>query len=89
MKLFYKYMAIFVNLSPSLNYLHPLQGENCYSNSRLVVGEDDNGKLRLERVNMYTVVIEFTCPKPGPCMLCFPCMHKRCTDDVHLLPQPT
>ena len=28
----------------------PLQVENCDSNSRLVVDEDDNGKLLLERV---------------------------------------
>ena len=33
------------------NHLHLLQVENCDSNSRLVVDEDDNGKLRLERVN--------------------------------------
>ena len=30
---------------------HPLQVENCDSNLRLVVDEDDNGKFRLERVN--------------------------------------
>ena len=29
---------------------HPLQVENCDSNSRLVVDEDDNGKFRLEKV---------------------------------------
>ena len=29
-------------------HLHPLQVENCDSNSRLVVDEDDNGKFRLE-----------------------------------------
>ena len=34
------------------NQLHPLQVENCDSNSRLVVDEDDNGKFRLERVNL-------------------------------------
>ena len=32
------------------NHLHPLQVENCDSNSRLVVDEDDNDKFRLERV---------------------------------------
>ena len=32
-------------------HFHPLQVENCDSNSRLVVDEDDNGKFRLERVN--------------------------------------
>ena len=37
-------------LLPTSNHLHPLQVENCDSNSRLVVDGDDNGKLRLERV---------------------------------------
>ena len=32
------------------NHLHPLQVENCDSNSRLVVDEDDYCKFRLERV---------------------------------------
>ena len=53
MKLVYKYLAIFFNFSPTLNHLHPLQVENCDSNSRLEVDEDDNGKFRLERVNTY------------------------------------
>ena len=51
MKLFYElYIVIFINLSPTSNHLHPLQVENCDSNSRLVVDEDDNGKFRPERV---------------------------------------
>ena len=50
MKLVYQYMVIFFNFSPTLNHLLPLQVENCDSNSRLVVDEDDNGKFRLERV---------------------------------------
>ena len=49
-KLVYQYIAIFFNISTTSNHLHPLQVENCDSNSRLVVGEDDNGKFRLERV---------------------------------------
>ena len=49
-KLFYQYMAIFFNFSPTSSHLHPLQVENCDSNSRLVVGEDDNAKYRLEMV---------------------------------------
>ena len=53
MKLVYQYMAIFFNISPTSNPLHPLQVENCDSNSRLVVDEDDNGKFRPERVNMF------------------------------------
>ena len=51
MKLVYQYMAIFFNFSPTSNHLHPLQVENCDSNSRLVVDEDDNVKFRLEMVN--------------------------------------
>ena len=50
MQLFYQYMAIFLIFSTTSNYLHPLQVENCDSNSRLVVDEDDNGKIRVERV---------------------------------------
>ena len=52
MKLCYQYMTIFLNLSPTSSHLHPLQVENCDSNSRLVVDEDDNGKFRPERVNL-------------------------------------
>ena len=44
-------MAIFNNFSPTSSHLDPLQVENCDSNSRLVVDEDDNGKFRPERVN--------------------------------------
>ena len=50
MKLVYQFTAIFFAFSPTLNHLHSLQGENCDSNLRLVVDEDDNGKLRIERV---------------------------------------
>ena len=50
MKLVYQYMAILFNTPPTLSHLYPLQVENCDSNSRLVVGEDDNGKFKLERV---------------------------------------
>ena len=39
LKLIYKYMAIFLHFSPTLNHLHPLQVENCDSNLRLVVDE--------------------------------------------------
>ena len=38
-------------LSPTSSHPHALQGENCDSNSRLVVDEDD---YRLERVNWIT-----------------------------------
>ena len=46
----YQYMAIFSTFSPTSSHLNPLQVENCDSNLRLVVDEDDNGKCRLERV---------------------------------------
>ena len=49
MKLDYEYMAIFFTFSPASNHIHPLQVENCDSNSRLVADEYDNGKFRLER----------------------------------------
>ena len=49
MKLVYQYMTIFLLSHP--HYLHPLQVENCDSNSRLLVGEDDDGKFRIQRVN--------------------------------------
>ena len=48
MKLVYQYMAIFLNFSLTSNHLHPLQVENCDSNSRLVVDEDYNVKSGLK-----------------------------------------
>ena len=50
MKLVYQYIASFCNFSPTSRHLHPLQVENCDSNSLFVVDEDDNCKFRLERV---------------------------------------
>ena len=50
MKLVYQYVVIFFNFQTTSNHLHPLQVEDCGSNSRLVVGEDDYGKFRIERV---------------------------------------
>ena len=55
-KLVYQYMVIFFNFSLTSNHFHSLQVENCDINSRLVVDEDDNGKLRLERVNMIDII---------------------------------
>ena len=40
------------HLSPSSSHFHPLQVESCDSSWRLVVDENDNGKFRLERVNV-------------------------------------
>ena len=51
MKQVCQYMVIFLNFSLVLNHLHSLQAENCDSNSRLVVDEDDNCKFKLKRVN--------------------------------------
>ena len=48
LKMVYQYMVIFFNCSPTSNHLHPLQVENCDSNSRLVVDEDDNVKSGLK-----------------------------------------
>ena len=36
----------------SSNHLHPLQVENCDSNSRLVVDEDDNVKSDLKGLSL-------------------------------------
>ena len=38
-------MLAFFTFSPTSNHLHPLQVENCDSNSRLVVNGDDNGTV--------------------------------------------
>ena len=44
--------SFFFHLSPTSSHFYSLQVENCDSNSRLVVDEDDNGKFRIERVNL-------------------------------------
>ena len=60
MKLFYQFMAIFVNFLPTSSDLQPPQVGNCDRNSRLAVDEDDNGKSRLDRVKAphYTIYSE-------------------------------
>ena len=45
------YMVIFFIFAFSSNHLHPLQVENCDSDSRLVVDEDDNVKSGLKGLN--------------------------------------
>ena len=55
MKLVYQDMAIFFTFSPTSNHLHPLQVENCDSNSRPVVDEDDNVKSGLKGLLSCTV----------------------------------
>ena len=42
-------LPIHGSFSSTSNHLHPLQVENCDSNTRFVVDEDDNGKFRLQR----------------------------------------
>ena len=54
-------MTIFFNLSPTSNHLHPLQVENCDSNSRLVVDEDDNGKFRPKGLSRPTCIQADAC----------------------------
>ena len=56
-KLVYQYLTIFFNFQIRSSHLHPLQVENCDSNSRLVVDEDDNGKFRPERVMVLSINI--------------------------------
>ena len=46
-------MAIVFIFSPTSNHLHPLHVENCDSNSRLVLNEDDNVKLGLKGLNTW------------------------------------
>ena len=51
----------FRHFSPTSNHLHSLQVENCGSNSRLVVDEDDNSKFRIERVTIAgKTIVRFT-----------------------------
>ena len=46
---FFNNDIIFFYSRVTYSRLHALQVENCDSNSRLVVDEDDNGKFKLER----------------------------------------
>ena len=52
MTLVYQYVTIFFTFSPTSNHIHSLQVENCDSNSRLVVDEDDNVKSGLKGLNL-------------------------------------
>ena len=53
-------MAIFFTFSTTSHHLHPLQVENCDSNSRLVVDEDDNGNTDLKGVNYVSLCDQIT-----------------------------
>ena len=48
MKLVDQFIAIFFTFSSISSHFHPLQVENCDSNSRLVVDGDDNVKSGLK-----------------------------------------
>ena len=50
----------FSQFPPTSSRLHPLQVENCDSNSRLVVDGDDNGNFRLDRVNDVSLTDQIT-----------------------------
>ena len=55
MKLFFQYVAILDDFSFTSSHLHPLQVENCDSNSRLVVDDDE---FSLERVKICIIVAD-------------------------------
>ena len=55
MTLFFQNVTIFLNFSSTSSHRHPLQVENCDSNSRLVVDEDDNVKSGLRGLNKHSV----------------------------------
>ena len=54
----FKSNSIFFPWPPTSSHFHALQVENCDSNSRLVVDEDDNRKSRFERVKALKYCVE-------------------------------
>ena len=52
--------TFFFHLPTTSTHLHTLQVENCDSNSRFVVDEDDNGKFRLEMIKGFRSIDIFT-----------------------------
>ena len=63
MEVFLIITIFFFHSPPTSSHFCPLQIENCDSNSRLVVDEDDNDEFRIERVNPQRTMIEldFVC----------------------------
>ena len=55
MKLVYQNMEIFFNFLPTSGHLHPLEVENCDSNSRLVAAEDGNVKSGLKGLTLWSL----------------------------------
>ena len=56
----------FLICHPLPSDLHPLQVENYDSNSRLVLDEDDNGKFRLQRVQLSYLIVSPQTRHGGP-----------------------
>ena len=61
-------MVIFFNCSPTSNHLHPLHVENCDSNSRRVVDEDDNVKSGLKGLTI--ILLQSRTEKTGAHAFC-------------------
>ena len=61
MELVYQYVVIFFNFQTTSCHLDPLQVENCGSNSRLVVDQDDYGKFRIQGINQLTWLMNTIC----------------------------
>ena len=60
----------FLQVSPNSGNFHPLQVENCDSNSRLVVDENYKGKFKLERVNKRVLLFAIVCRAKAKCINC-------------------
>ena len=71
-------MVIFLNFKTISSHLHPLQVENCSSNSRLVVDEDEYCKFRIERVKKKNLI--FSPGKFNPLTLKHFCIQTMQTD---------
>ena len=68
----------FFHLPPSSSHVHPLQVENCDSNSRLVMDEDDNDKFKFESVEGGTEYYSLVCLKLPLCLKKAQLCHKHC-----------
>ena len=55
--IFFSFAKHFRSFSSTARRFHQLQVENCDSNSRLVVDENDNGKFGFERVLPSIVIL--------------------------------
>ena len=57
-------MTIFFTFSPTSNHIHPLQVDNCDSNSRLLVDGDDNVWSGLKGLR---AIFLWGCPQARDC----------------------